>query len=660
MATMHYSIPRFYGARYGTADNLVPLGYAAMACNVDTFDGALQAIVGVYPYPDDVAAGLSDISIRPDLMWEPRSGGTLCISGQNVVAVEAFSHDWDERTRGSVAFTPASADDKALLAGCSSIVPAEISGERVIIGLSDVYSSGRGPFVLGYENGFYIRRFGTGQFLTSDMITEVFLNSDNRITGVKINRVMTADEVARCVYAGVYVMEDEDEELDFTAVYVREVRLFTSTSTIVFKDTLPGTAISVGDYVKVRGGLSDRPVTQMAFHFGRLFAGGDAEYPNRLYWSCLPGDGRTIEDWSADDASPDTGGGYVQVGGPGTISALVEFHSQLLIWKGDELWRLYGATPSQYTLELVYAGVGDKLSTDPILPEVMRKRIALVHGVPYMILDDGLFYYNGSSLERVDLDHSLQALLQLTGLSVYDYELDLSRELSQVQGLAFWRGGLYFSLPASSRWRLFLPDAALNRSSFLVKYDLESGALTTYDCGNYIAASRRGLLIRNNRIGSGTKRAFVLLERLDMTKAYEAGILRGRLELDDEHPADPPVETPWVEAYHFFPGAETQTRRPINAVWESSDLSFGDISAPKKLSRVGLDVTGPIRVIVTAPEGTLHDKTLPAADDERRMLWLQIDMPYESTFRIRFESVEGHPFRVNNGVDFYVETRTRS
>ena len=634
MATMHYSIPRFYGARYGTADNLVPLGYASAAQNVDTSDGALQSITGAVPFPD--VFDDNGINLDPRLMWVGQDGCPLFISSGGIAKIQQMASD--EKYHALYEYTPASGSAEAArfadAAFRDRLLQTQINGEHVVLVLMN---NGARPYVVGYDPdpGYYIRSFGSGQFLTSDAITQVFNGTGGVIVGVSIGRVMTEAERQRCLYAGVYVMAQEDEELDYTAVYVSECRLFSDHTTIVFKDSMPAASVEVGHYVKVRGGLSDRPIGFAQMFYGRMFAGGDPDYPNRLYWSCLPGDGRTIEDWSADDASPDTGGGYIQVGDSGLITALVVYQSQLLIWKGDELWRLYGATPSQYTLELVYSGAGQRLEGSFVARQLtmMQERIVDVHGVPYFILDDGLYYYNGSSLSRVDTDDSVRQFLQVeSSRPVSTYQDNLHSEISSVQGAYFWRDSLYFS-----RYSRSIRSASGYGKLCLVRYNLVEGSLSYLYGTPFAAAFRRGLVVK-----AWNGKLYLYLDGLNYVK--------GASILGDS----------WLTDYRKLPIDESPGYGPIDAYWESSDLSFGDISAPKKLSRIGFDVTGPIRVIVTAPEGTLHDKVLPAEDDERRMLWLQIDMPYESTFRIRFESVEGRPFRVNNGVDFYIETRTRS
>ena len=59
---------------------------------------------------------------------------------------------------------------------------------------------------------------------------------------------------------------------------------------------------------------SNIPVSFLTMYRGRLFAAGDAAYPDRLYYSVLPGSGRTVEQWGAGEAAPAVEGGHVEIG----------------------------------------------------------------------------------------------------------------------------------------------------------------------------------------------------------------------------------------------------------------------------------------------------------------------------------------------------------
>lgn len=153
-------------------------------------------------------------------------------------------------------------------------------------------------------------------------------------------------------------------------------------------------APEVNDTLTVRGGGSEAPVAFVELYSNRLFAAGDPSAPFRLYWSAVPGDGRTIEDWLSVDGSYDASGGYVEVGDGSAdeIIGLTALSNQLLIWKRYSVWRLYGDRPSNYTLERV-----DKSSDLMSNAGVITK-----YDAPYLLMPTGIHTYNNVSVVPVD------------------------------------------------------------------------------------------------------------------------------------------------------------------------------------------------------------------------------------------------------------------
>lgn len=650
MATQLYSLPQFFGIKYGAADNLIPTGYASEAKNVDVTDGALQTLIGLLPWPDVIDDDGELQHPDPERLWE-YEGQWFMIDYYTSHLLRIYYKALDQKTHCEIAYTP-TASEQLLLASIKPPFLVTINGELVAL----LGSASHQPAVVGFTDppNYYVRGFGTGMFLTSDAITALTLDADNNITALEIGRAMTDDEASRCVYAGVYIMEHEDDELDYTAAYVSDCQVGTNATTIVLKDALPAGSVSVGHYVKVRGGLSDMPVTMYASFYGRLFAAGNPSFPNRLYWSCLPGDGRTIEDWTADDASADTGGGYMQIGMDGSvITALFTFDQQLLIWCGDELYRLYGATPSQYTLDRVF--VGFKAGTSDITS---------VNGVPYILSDDGVWYYNGSSLQHADSDRTLQSFFrEQYGEKVAYYGRSLDSDLNSAYDVDVVDAGLYFTfLPRDSRDLVEFGDLHLRAPFQLGRYDLATGSVVFLDVPPTKRAVRRGLLC-----GLGTDRARTPVT--DYTCGFglllygmNMGASTLRLYGTQEAGVAEEEEPHWEDAYHKIPYADyPDGYYKIDASWESHDLTFGASSYHKRLRRIGFDVTGPIKVIVKNAEGGVWQTELVPTDIRaRRLEWLAVDMPYESSFRIRFESIDGNPFRIHNGVDFYIDLNTRN
>lgn len=673
MATQLYSLPQFFGMKRGVADNLVGFGYSKEAQNVDVTDGALQSLVGSVSYPSKVLSDADDPTSAipmpsiPGLLWVDDSTAVAYFVGDGVI--------YEVSSSSAVAYPAATltATESHTLESVAwaRVYRTRINGDPVAILLPDSYTvlrpyptyNPKCPVVI--DKDLHVRAFGSGLFLTSDEITEVVTGQNSVITGVKIGRAMTEDEVARCKYAGVYIMDSEDEELDYTAAYVSDVQVTGSVTTITFRTSLTAASVSVGDWVKVRGGLSNKPVTVMTEFGGRLFAAGEdtalSDHSNRLYWSCLPGDGRTIEDWSADDASPDTGGGYVDVGDSFPITALFVAGSQLLIWKGEELWRLYGTTPSQYTLECVFRGNHGTVGLRA------HDFVADVNGVPYWANDLGLWYYNGNSPVRVDVDRTFVTFVKYDRDGAFrcaDYGEDLFGALSGIRKCVYQDGSLYILTGVKSFWAG--PEYETTESTLCV-FNLADGSMN-------VIASDRAKVIDLTPTLRGI--LYALLEKQSTGVTYGSWflLLRGMNTESSRAVLDTEEGYHWEDVLHALgvidwslQTAEARgdntgiTPLAVDTVWESDDLSFGASSYHKRLRRIGFDVTGAVRVIVKNAEGGVWQTDLSPTDIRaRRLEWLSVDMPYESSFRIRFESVNGLPFRIHSGVDFYIEINTRN
>lgn len=135
------------------------------------------------------------------------------------------------------------------------------------------------------------------------------------------------------------------------------------------------------------GGCSDIAVSLLAMFRSRLFAAGDAEHPDRLYYSKLPGGERSIEDWGPDPDSPSVEGGHIEIGAAGgdPITALAAMSSQLLIFKKNSVWRLLGDRPGNFTVELI------SRDSSP----VFGLAAALYRDVIYYVTKEGLCSFNG-------------------------------------------------------------------------------------------------------------------------------------------------------------------------------------------------------------------------------------------------------------------------
>ena len=156
----------------------------------------------------------------------------------------------------------------------------------------------------------------------------------------------------------------EAEQADFQIAKIGSVEyllLATGVSQMAKWDGTSETAEPFGS----AGGLSNVAVGSIELYYSRLFAAGDAQNPSRLYYSQVPGDDRSIENWSSADASENVGGGFVEIGTDSDpITGLFALSNQLLILKRDSIYR---------------ARVGDVL---------------------YFLTEDGMYYFDGQNVNR--------------------------------------------------------------------------------------------------------------------------------------------------------------------------------------------------------------------------------------------------------------------
>lgn len=142
-------------------------------------------------------------------------------------------------------------------------------------------------------------------------------------------------------------------------------------------------------------GNSNISANYLALYKSRLFAAGDKEHPNRLYWSELPGGTRSIESWASVEASANVEGGHTEVGSMKSdpIVALSALGNQLIIFKRDSVFRLLGDKPSNFIIEQV-EGCTERANYRAIVKRagslffLTRGGIAVFNGVNAALMSD--------------------------------------------------------------------------------------------------------------------------------------------------------------------------------------------------------------------------------------------------------------------------------
>ena len=301
-------------------------------------------------------------------------------------------------------------------------------------------------------------------------------------TGQKLYALNPGAEGWTLLYT--FSASEEAEQADFQIAKIGDTEyllLATGVSQIIKWDGTSETAELFGS----TDGLSDTAVGSIELYYSRLFAAGDAENPSRLYYSQVPGDDRSIENWASSDASENASGGYVEIGTDSDpITGLFALSNQLLILKRDSIYRLLGDRPGNYRILPVAAS----------LRRIARTACARVGDVLYFLTEDGMCYYDGQTVNRKSDAEKMTDFLK-------------NADLSACAAVAC-RDKLYFSLceAASSGANDAILTYDLSRAAYMVRrgflarglaacggepYILDgAGAVCRFDEGDTYAGTR--------------------------------------------------------------------------------------------------------------------------------------------------------------------------
>ena len=213
-------------------------------------------------------------------------------------------------------------------------------------------------------------------------------------------------------------------------------------------------------------GASDIHAGFLAMYKSRLFSAGDAAHPNRLYWSQLAGDGRSIEDWSGVEASANVEGGHVEIGAVGgdPITGICAMSNQLLILKQRSLFRLIGDKPSNFIIEELDANIAT----------VMHTPMVKFGDAVYFLTKGGMYCFNGVSAACCDGRRLIKTLA--------------SADLSNTCG-ALTDERLYFSLSDGDGDALIEYDTI--RRTFMLRRGFSVGDLSAFMGRLYLINSNR-------------------------------------------------------------------------------------------------------------------------------------------------------------------------
>ena len=419
-----YSIPEWYGIQQQLDGTLLPITSAYDARNMETGDGNLS-----------VAKGYEKLVEVPVPSTE-RPLKLIAVRGTTkkfYVVTQAYIYAWNAST--PTAWTQVYEFPTELTVSQVDALQTRIGDRDVII-----VATGASQMVKIYTDTDDASAFGAGLYsYPAEGEDGTVVSYDTDTMTVTLSTAMSDEAMRRAQVYGITIAD----------VYYDVYDVPTST-TVVLTAALVRTP-EAGDTVTIRGGGSNEKVAYTELYSNRLFAAGDPDAPYRLYWSAVPGDGRTIEDWLSVDGSYDASGGYVEVGdgSDDSIIGLTALSNQLIIWKRYSVWRLFGDRPSTYTLERV-DNESDLMSNDGVIVK---------YDAPYLLMPNGIYTYNSVSV--VPVDNGVKYLRRF-----FDGHPDVSNSRS-----AFWNNRLYMSckVDANSVYDDTIIMFDITRNSYMIR-----------------------------------------------------------------------------------------------------------------------------------------------------------------------------------------------
>ena len=440
-----YSIPEWYGIQQQIDGTLLPVTSAYDARNMETGDGNLSVAKGYIKNIDTPVPG-SEYILK--LIVSQGSGGTYVVTSGHIYAWVYENNAWSW---------------KAIWTFSTPLVTKQVDALQTRIAMTDtiLVATGDSQMVKIDTGTNTAAAFGAGLYSYNGTVTAF----DATTSVMTVNPALDSEAQRRAitygviygdgVYADVYTINEAGTEITLEAALVS-----------------PPTA---NDNITVRGGGSDESVAYTELYSNRLFAAGDPAAPYRLYWSAVPGDGRTIEDWLSVDGSIDASGGYVEVGDGSAdpIIGLTALSNQLLIWKRFSVWRLYGDRPSNYTLERI-----DKSS------DIMSNAGVIVkYDAPYLLMPNGIHTYNNVSVVPVD-----------GGVKPLRRFFDAGPDVSNSRG-AYWDNRMYMTCKVETTSQTGYDNAIivldLARNAYMIRDGFEVADLAAVGSHIYMINGSR-------------------------------------------------------------------------------------------------------------------------------------------------------------------------
>lgn len=354
MGTLSLSINEFYGIQQHKDGALLPLGSAADCRNVSTVDGNLSVASGYTKFISKIIPGddrlIKLIPMRGETLkfYVVTANNIYSFDGANWVTLYTFSSELTTRQIDYLQMTIGDDECIVIATGETQMLKIKLADDSVSL-------------------------FGTGAYSFSGTVSSY--NAGTKV--VTLSGTLSAEALRHA-------------PLDGITINGTWLAVASATGATVTLSETPAVAPASPNAATIRGGGSDAKCNFIEMYYGRLMSCGEPDNPGRLYWSAVPGDGRTVEDWLSVEGSADASGGYLEIGDSSgdAINGMRSLATELFIQKRHSVYRVYGESPSTYNLQLV----------EPFSELASNASMVVKYNAPYYLTKTGIKYYDGTGV----------------------------------------------------------------------------------------------------------------------------------------------------------------------------------------------------------------------------------------------------------------------
>lgn len=195
----------------------------------------------------------------------------------------------------------------------------------------------------------------------------------------------------------------------------------------------------------------DHKFSSLCLHYERVWASGETQNPDRVYYSA----DFNPEGWSGVQA------GYIDIPtwDGASVKAVRTIYNDVIVFKDNEVYRIYGTYPGEYEVAQVYGTNGP----------IAARSIVSTGDMVYFLGKDGLCSYDGMRVK------------QITDNKLSKFFARMNKEYAGLAVSIIYKNKLYVALPIGEvEYNSHVIEVDLKRQTYMIR-DIRVSAFLKYD-----------------------------------------------------------------------------------------------------------------------------------------------------------------------------------